>query len=241
MLMVTAGVRTHIVARKMPALLTASFPGVTVTQGKLHSNQGIVVPEPWRIADMSSLLNGRTQPTELYPDSLFVIDPAGKIRAPFLLTTDSLMLLGKKAKDGTHSYWMSVSWPEITRGFDIDFSETVTNEFFRSSKSPLFVTLLMSIILQTAGDFLNLWILLFLVILIYRRELAQVWPNKSTFKIILNGTIPYIILMPLFAVSGDHSELLVTAGAVVSTIVIARAFRFHRTVLFEASKKDLKS
>lgn len=239
MLVVTAIIRTEVLTQKLPPLVSSMFPNVTVTHGKLASPNGVVIPEPWKIMELNAILNGRTTQVEYFPDSLLVVDPAGKLRSSLLFTADSVHLLGKIDKANTPSYGFSTSWGKITRGlYDIDFSQHIIAKNLTEKKLQLFVSMLFSTAVQFIADLLNLWLLLFLIILIYRRELSQVWQKKSTFKILLNGTIPYFILMPVFAVSGDHAEFLVTTAAVISTIMISRAFRFHRISLFLASKKD---
>jgi len=237
---VTAGVRTVTVAKKLPSQLSSMLPEITITQGKLASPQGIVVPEPWKIADLNNLLNGRTTPAEMIPDSMIVIDPTGKTFAPILFSADSVHFMGKIDSTGKRSYSFVASWSELTRIYDLDFSESEITTWVDKNKFSLFMSLTITSVMQIVGDLLNLWILLFLVILLYRRDLVLFWTKKSTIKIILNGTIPYFILMPLFAVAGDRAELLVTASAVIATIIIARSFRHHRITLFSANAKDNK-
>lgn len=124
----------------------------------------------------------------------------------------------------------------VIRG-EFDSKTTWLSDYFKGSRVGTFGLVLQITLSLIFEDALKYIFMLWILILIYRRELSQVWVKRSTLKILLNGTIPYLILMPVFALAGHRSDLLNTVALVSSAVIISRAFRHHRLSIIAVKKE----
>ncbi len=232
MTMVTAMIRTTTIIQELPEDISGAFPGVTIENGMLSSENGILVPDQWRIADIMSKVNGRYVSPELYPESLVVVDPIGVNSAPVLMSSDSLIITIISEHD---TLILPLDWNSIVADGTLNFTESGLSAYLKRSTASIFIGSLTSLLMATVVDLLMYWIMLLLLILIYRRELIQIWKKGSTIKIIMNATIPYFVLMPIFAISGERSDFLSTLAIIVSTVVVFRAFYHHRITYFNVT------
>ncbi len=232
MTMVTAMIRTTAIIQDLPEDIAGAFPGVTIENGVLKSENGIIVPDQWRIADIMSKVNGRYVSPELYPESLVVVDPDRLNDAPILLSRDSIIITIASEQD---TIVLPLDWSSVLADGTINFTESGLSAYLKRSTISIFIGTLTSLIIATVVDLLMYWIMLLLLILIYRRELIQIWKKGSTIKIIMNATIPYFIFMPIFAISGERSDYLSTLAIIVSTVIVFRAFYHHRITYYDVT------
>jgi len=229
---VTAMVRTTTIIQDLPEEIAGALPGVRIENGVLTSENGVVVPEQWRIAEIMSKVNGRYAAPELYPESLVVVDAERTVESPILLSEDSLLMTIATGED---TLLFALDWNSVVVDGNISFTETGISNYLKRSIFPIFIGTLSSQIIAMSIDLSMYWLMLLLLIMVYRRELIQIWKKGSTIKIIMNGTMPYFILMPIFSISGERSDLLSTVGIIASTVIIFRAFYHHRITYYDVT------
>ncbi len=241
MLFSSALIRTEMILRKLPEMVGAAFNGVKISNGTLSSEKGKFALKQWQLSEISSVVSGRTSPIEAWPESLVVVDPEGRSDAPVLISRDSLILtFGNSSENLSETSRLVIPWKKFSETPTFSFSEESVSHYFKKERFSLFCGVVFTLTFSTLADMIMYWILLLLLIFIYRRDLVQFWDKKNNLKILLNGTLPYFILMPMFAVAGNRADLQNTFGILTAAIIISRAFRFHRLSISAANQEKDK-
>lgn len=233
----SAMIRTIKVVRELPPVVGLTFDGVVIENGILNSINGTIVPKRWQNQEIKSILSGRTEDIEFVPESLIVISPDGTVTGYNTFTADSLIIdLPNTGKNDVSKRAYPLK-PFARLGYKIDFSEKTFSKILKENPIALFLIVGGTFFIYTLRDIVFYVIMLLFLIVIYRGELSQHWVKKSTVKILLNGLVPYFILLPMFSVAGNRADLLVYVAIATSAIIISRAFRFHRISLLVANKQ----
>lgn len=234
----SAMIRTVKVIRELPPVVGLAFDGVVIENGTLTSANGTIVPKKWQNEEISAILSGRSTDVEFLPESLVVVSPEGSLIAPITLTSDSLLINFAESEKSKKVHRFAKEWKEILPFEDkVELSEQPFAEKMKENSFSLFIGMVMTLGVNALGDLVTYLIMLLLLIFIYRRDLSEHWVKKSTIKILLNGLVPYFILLPMFSVAGNRADLLSSVAIVTSAIIISRAFRFHRISLLMANNK----
>jgi len=233
--------RTYKIIRDLPVIAGEALSGVELIEGKLISKSGGITLKKWEVADIITLISGRGAPLEIIPDSVISVGyPPKKLVGIVNLTADSIVFQdkGDSAKGALHA---AISWKEVCgKKCSFKFNQESISNYLTRSRFSLFFGVLFGSVLVTLQDLGSLSLFLMLIVFLYRRDLKESWPKYAMPKIILNGVIPYFVLLPIFYASGNHAEVLNSVTIVIASIIIARAFKFHRisVAVSELENKD---